>query len=209
VHWLESFLRHALTQWGYWAVLVALLGESAGVPLPGETALMLASFVAHKSGKLEIGWVIVVGIAAAVAGDNLGFWVGRKLRGRLIRWWKKIFRMDDTDIGAAREQMQRHGAATVFWARYIFGLRTVAGPLAGMLEMEWKRFLLFNVLGAASWVTAISLTGYGFADKFTDLLGYIEKASWGITGALFATGYIIWRHQKKKYKERHHLPKAA
>lgn len=209
MHWLESVLRHALTHWGYWVVLAALLGESAGFPLPGETVLMLASFVAHKNGELQIGWVVVVGIAAAVIGDNLGFWIGYKLRGRLIRWWKKIFRLDDVDIGAAREQVQRHGGATVFWARYIFGLRTVAGPLAGMLDMEWKRFLVFNLLGAGSWVTAIALTGYGFANKFTDLLGYIEKASWGITGTLFAIGYLIWRHEKKKYREQHHLPKAA
>jgi membrane-associated protein len=209
MHWIESALRHALTHWGYWAVLLTLLCESAGLPLPGETTLMLASFVAHKSGQLEIGWVVVVGIAAAITGDNVGFFLGRKLRGHLIRWWKKIFRMDDTDIGAAREQIRRHGAATVFWARYVFGLRTVAGPLAGMLDMEWKRFFVFNVLGAATWVTAISLCGYAFAYKFTNLLSYFEKASWVITVALFAAGYLFWRRQKKKYKEQHPEPKAA
>lgn len=209
MHWVEVFLRTALTEWGYWAVLIALLGESAGIPLPGETVLMLASFVAHKTPQLEIGWVVLVGIVAAVLGDNLGFLLGRKLGRRLIHWWKKIFRMDDEDIGAARDQIRRHGGATVFWARYIFGLRTVAGPIAGMLDMEWRRFLLYNLLGAASWVATVCLTGYVFADQFANLLQYIEKASWGITAVLFAAGYMIWRREKKKYKERQHAPKAA
>ena len=209
MHWLDHIARHALVHWGYWAVLGALLGENAGVPLPGESTLMFASFLAHKSGELQLLWVVVAGVGAAIMGDNLGFLLGRKLGFRLIRWMKKVFRLDDEDIAAAKDQIQRHGGLTVFFARYIFGLRTIAGPLAGVLGMEWKRFVFFNALGAATWVTAIALTGYAFANEFSSLLDYVEKASWAIAAGLFALGYYFWRRQKKNFKQRHGQDRAA
>lgn len=69
----------------------------------------------------------MIEIGAAVMGDNIGYFLGRGLGRHFIRFMKKVFRLDDEDIGAARDLIQRHGAATIFWARFIFGLRTVAG----------------------------------------------------------------------------------
>jgi membrane-associated protein len=211
MHWFYHIVQYALAHYGYWAVLAALLAEDAGVPVPGETTLMFASFVAHKGPELKLVWVIVIGIGAAVMGDNIGFFLGRALGRHLIRFMKKVFRLDDEDIGAARYLIQRHGASTIFWARFIFGLRTVAGPMAGVLGMKWKRFLTFNALGAAVWVTTMALTGYAFANEFNSLLDYFEKASWAIAAGLFTLAYLIWRREKKKYKERQHHrpPKAA
>ena len=190
--------------WGYWAVLAGLLAEDAGIPVPGETVLMFASFLSHKPGtSLQLPWIIAVGTAAATLGDNLGFWLGHALGETLIRWCKKIFRLDDTDVGAAKQLIKRHGARTVFFARYIFGLRTIAGPLAGMLDMEWRKFLLFNFLGAATWVTMIACVGYAFANEFNTMLDYFEKAGWALAAGLFALGYFLWRRHKKKYKKEH------
>lgn len=203
MHWIYHIIRYTLTHWGYWAVLAGLLGENAGLPVPGETVLMFASFLSHKNTDLQLMWVIVAGTAAAIMGDNLGFLLGRKLGTRLIRWMKKIFHLDDADIGAAKNQIRCHGGATVFWARYIFGLRTVAGPLAGVLGMEWKKFILFNALGAATWVTSMAMIGYTFADQFETLLGFFEKASWTMAAGLFVLGYFLWRKKKKHFKERH------
>jgi membrane protein DedA with SNARE-associated domain len=209
MHWLYHIIRHTLVHWGYWALLAGLLGENAGLPLPGETILMFSSFLAHKHTGLSLLWVIVVGIGAAILGDNIGFWLGRKLGTRLIRWMKSLFHMDDEDVGAAKDQMRRHGGTTVFWARYIFGLRTIAGPLAGVMGMEWRRFLLFNALGAITWVTGMAWLGYAFADQFDTLLSYFEKLSWVMAAGLFALGYWLWHKQKKKYKQRQRAKKAA
>jgi membrane protein DedA with SNARE-associated domain len=200
---MDSFvhlIREALVRWGYLALAIGLLGESAGLPLPGETILMLASFVSYKTTQLSIVPLIFVGTSAAVIGDNLGFYIGRKLGPRLLKWLKRRFHLDE-EIAVASDQLQRHGAATIFWARYIFGLRTIAGPVAGALGMEWKRFLLYNVLGAATWVTAIALAGFFFGAKFHSLFDYIEKASWAVSGGLVLIGYIIWRREKKHYQE--------
>ena len=200
--WVAHIVRLALERWGYLALAAGLLGEDAGLPLPGETVLMFASFIAHKSDALELWAVILIGVAAAVLGDNLGFLVGRLLGPRLLKWLKRKLNMAD-DVNVAADQVRRHGGATVFWARYIFGLRTVAGPVAGALGMEWRRFLIFNALGACTWVTTISLAGYLFASEFNSLLGYVEKGSWAISLGLLGIGYIVWRREKKHYHERH------
>ena len=201
MEWLAQIIRDVLTRWGYLALAGGLLGENAGLPLPGETILMYASFVAHKSKELNIFYVILVAIAAAIIGDNLGYWAGKHFGPRLLGWLKRKFHMDE-DIVVASDQIRRHGGATIFWARYVFGLRTIAGPVAGALEMEWKRFLLYNALGAASWVVSMSLLGYLFAEEMNSLAGYIEKASWAISGGLFAAGYYLWRRKKKQMRER-------
>lgn len=197
MHWLAQIVSDLLARWGYLALAGGLLGESAGLPLPGETILMFSSFVSHKTSHLNIFLVILVGSAAAILGDNLGYGAGKHFGPRLLRWLNRKFNMQ-ADIATATHMLRQHGDATIFWARYIFGLRTIAGPVAGALHMEWKRFLFYNVLGAVSWIVAISLTGYLFADKFTSLGDYIEKVSWGITAGVFIIGYFIWRRKKKE-----------
>lgn len=208
MHWLVHMIQSALLQWGYLALVAILLGENAGLPLPGETVLMFAGFLSHKTGQLSLALIVVLGITAAVAGDNLGFAVGRWLGRRLLRWLRNKFNLGD-DIAVASDQIQRHGPATIFWARYIFGLRTIAGPVAGALEMRWKTFLLYNVLGAATWVTTVALIGYAFAGTFHSLLDYFEKGSWAISLCIFTVGYLLWRRRKKESHERAKVDNAT
>ncbi len=203
MQWIAKIVQQALVHWGYLALAAGLLGEDAGLPLPGESVLMFASFLAHKKNQLSLSIIVLVGIAAAVLGDNCGFWVGRRLGPHLLRWFKDKLKRGE-DVAVAKDQIDRHGGATVFWARYIFGLRTIAAPVAGALGMEWKRFLLFNALGACTWVTLIALIGYGFGSAFQNLLGYFEKGSWAISAGILAVGYYFWRREKKQYR-----PKAA
>ena len=203
MHWFYHAIRHVLSSWGYWAVLAGLFSEDMGLPLPGETMLMFASFSTRKGTGLHIEWVILVGIAACVLGDNFGYLLGHHFGRTFIRWAKKLLHLNDEDVGAARQLIATHGGKTIFFSRFIFGLRTIAGPLAGSLEMPWKRFFKFNLMGAAAWVTIISFVGYAFANEFNTLLGYIEKASWAIAAGLFLIGYLIWRHEKHRYKAEH------
>lgn len=200
MEWIAKIVQNALIHWGYIALAGGLLGEDAGLPLPGETVLILASFLARKSSHLSLAIIIPVGIAAAVLGDNFGFWIGRRLGPHLLRWLKDKLKMGE-EVEVAEHQIRRHGGATVFWARYIVGLRTIAGPVAGALGMTWKRFLLFNVLGACTWVTFTAMVGFVFAKGFHSFLGYFEKGSWAISGGIFAIGYFLWRREKKLYRE--------
>lgn len=161
MHWIAHVVREFLVRWGYLALMAGLMGENAGLPLPGETVLMYSSFLARKSDGMSLMLVILVGVTAAIVGDNVGFLIGRHFGPRLLNWLKRHFHLD-TQIAAATDQIHRHGGATIFWARFIFGLRTVAGPVAGALGMRWKRFAFFNALGAVCWVLAISLTAYAW-----------------------------------------------
>lgn len=200
MEWIAKIVQDALVHWGYLALAVGLLGEDAGLPLPGETVLMFASFLAQRHNELSLAIIIPVGIGAAVLGDNCGFWVGRRLGPHLLRWLRIKLKMGE-DIEVAEDQIRRHGGATVFWARYIFGLRTIAGPVAGAFGMKWKRFLLFNVMGACTWVTVMAMVGFAFANGFQSFLGYFEKGSWAISAGIFAIGYFLWRREKKQYRE--------
>src|SRR5581483_7623616 len=188
---------------GYWALLIGLFGESMGLPLPGETLLMFASFLTHKQTGLQVQWVILISIAAAVMGDNLGYYLGHRFGSTFIRWFKKLLRLDDKDINAAKNLLARHGGKTIFFSRFIFGLRTIAGPLAGSFGMEWRSFFKFNLMGAATWVGVMVFAGYEFASQFDSLLGYIEKASLAVAAGLFLMGYLIWRREKHHFARGH------
>lgn len=163
---------------------------------------MLASFLAHKSPQLHISYVIPVGIGAPVAGDNVGFWLGRRFGRKLIRWLKKILPVNDTDIASAKDLIRRRGWWAIFWARFLFGFRTVAGPAAGALGMEGKSFLQANIMGVFCWVTTIALIGYLFANALQNLLRYFETAGWAISAGLAGFGYFLSRHEKNSFEKR-------
>jgi len=161
-HHIFDLLRGALVHYGYWAVAVALLLENAGVPVPGETVLLLASFLAYAERDLQLGWIVVVGTLAATAGDNLGYAIGNYGGRAALERYRNIFRVSDVALARGERLFERYGSVAILFARFVFGMRVVAGPMAGVLRMPWKRFTVFNFLGAALWVSGISLTGYFF-----------------------------------------------
>jgi membrane protein DedA with SNARE-associated domain len=189
-HSILDLLRNAVVQYGYWAVGAALLLENAGLPAPGETMLLLASFLAYSRHELQLGWIIVVATIAATLGDNLGFalgyYGGRPLLGR----YQSVLRVRASSLQQGERLFERYGAVTVFFARFIFGMRIVAGPLAGVLRMPWRRFLLFNFLGAAVWVTVISSAGYLFGQHWHRLERAIKKLD--ITAIIFVLLVAAW-----------------
>jgi len=164
-----DFLRSAVVTYGYWAVGGALLLENTGIPVPGETILLLASFMAYSEHDLHLGWIMVVGTVAATLGDNLGFALGYHGGRPLLTRYQAIFRIQTRTIDRGEQLFARYGAVTVFFARFVFGMRIIAGPMAGVLRMPWRKFLLFNFSGAAVWVAVISSVGYFFGRHFERL----------------------------------------
>ncbi|MGB9106069.1 MAG: DedA family protein [Terriglobales bacterium] len=202
MHWIVETARHYLQTYGYWAVLFALLGENAGLPLPGETILILASFLAYQGHHLQLPWVILVGIGACTLGDNIGYWIGRRGGRPLLEKWKHFFHISDDTIKAGEEFLQRRGSVAIFLARFIAGMRIVAGPLAGVLRMEWKRFLLANAAGAAAWVTVISGAGYFFGSQYQALAGVVKQTELVIFLAVVLVALHLWRNQRKRSQQR-------
>jgi membrane protein DedA with SNARE-associated domain len=202
MHGIVDHVRYYLQTYGYWAVLLALLGENAGIPLPGETILICASFLAYQGQHLRLGPLILVGIGACTMGDNIGYWVGRWGGRPLLERWKNFFRVSDDDIMAAEDFLQRHGSVAIFAARFIAGMRIVAGPLAGVLRMEWKRFLLANTAGAAVWVTVIACVGYFFGSRYDSLIHVLKGVEIVILVVVIGVAWYLWRRQKKQWKQR-------
>jgi membrane protein DedA with SNARE-associated domain len=142
-------------------VLVAI--ESAGIPVPGETGLATAAFLAHQ-GHYSIVWVIVVAAAAAIVGDNIGYWLGRVGGRRLLERWRFTRRYAERALPPAERFFEKHGSKAVFFGRFIAILRVTAAWMAGISHMHWWLFALWNALGGILWATGIGLLAY-FAGK--------------------------------------------
>lgn len=187
-----EFLRHAVVEYGYWAIAAALLLENAGIPAPGETILLLASFMAYSQHELSLFWIIVVATTAATVGDNIGFALGYYGGRPLLTRYQSLFRVHDTTLAKGESLFARYGAATIFFARFVFGMRIIAGPLAGVLRMPWKKFLVFNFLGAALWVSVISTAGYLFGQHFDKLEDAMKRVDVLIAAAAVLIIAIWW-----------------
>jgi membrane-associated protein len=193
-----DFLRNAVVEYGYWAVGLTLLAENAGIPVPGETILLLASFLAYSRQELQLPWIIVVATIAATIGDNVGFALGYYGGRRLLERYQNFFKIPHTTLQRGEGLFARYGAVTIFFARFVFGMRIIAGPLAGVLRMSWRRFMVFNFLGAAVWVTVISGAGYLFGRHWERLVKDMKMFDIAIAAVvLFSAAILWWRHRRK------------
>ncbi len=198
--WIFQLLRGFFDEHGYLTVFVALLLENAGVPVPGETILLFASFLAFDEQELQMRYIILIGIAAATLGDNIGYWIGRRGGRPLFDRYRHLFRIPETTIANGERVFARHGHWTVFFARFVFGMRIIAGPLAGVLQMRWRTFLLFNFLGAAVWVTVISFVGYKFGEHWEQLIKIMGRVNLVIGLIAAYAAVVIWRHYRARRK---------
>ena len=193
--WLSQHLGYYFAQYGYWTVFFGVMLENAGLPLPGETILILASMMAAQK-HLNIFYVAGVAFVGAVIGDNLGFAAGRYGGRRLLVQYHKILRIKLETLEKAEELFRKRGPFTVFIGRFVAGLRFLAGPLAGTLGMPWRTFLIFNVLGALAWVSFFCTLAYFFGHAFEHFIQYANY----ILIALIAVGLIVfaWKWKRKK-----------
>lgn len=196
-HSILEFLRNAVVQYGYWAVGGALLAENAGIPVPGETILLLACFLTYSEPDLRLPWIVLVATIAATLGDNLGFAVGYYGGRPLLARYQALFRIRNRTLERGEELFARYGAVTVFFARFVFGLRIIAGPLAGVLRMPWRKFMVFNFLGAALWVTVIAGVGYLFGQHWERLQQDVRRIDLSIAILLLVGAVLLWWRSRR------------
>ena len=153
-------MTHFFTHHGLPLLLVVVMLESFGLPLPGETALIFFGVLASK-GHYNIAWVIAVTAAAAIIGDNLGYWLIGRWGGRaLFRRNRWLQRWSDRVLPGSERIMQRHGGKTVFFGRFVAILRFTAAWVAGLGRMPWWRFLFWNAAGGITWAVLVGLVAY-------------------------------------------------
>jgi membrane protein DedA with SNARE-associated domain len=196
--YILDLLRNALVHYGYWAVGAALLLENAGIPLPGETILLMASFLAYSQHELQLSWIIVVATSAATIGDNIGFALGYYGGRPLLVRYQSIFRIRPSTLERGERLFDRYGAATIFFARFVFGMRIVAGPMAGALRMPWRKFLIFNFMGAALWVSVISGVGYLFGQHWHRLERAVKRFDLGVAIVVVLAAVWVWWRKRSE-----------
>lgn len=187
-------LSTLLDQWGYPAIFVIVVLGNMGVPVPEETVLIVAGYLVWQ-GHLRLSGVLMVGVISAVAGDNLGYWLGRRYGQtpieRLARWTV----VDVERMAWMRRFVSRYGALGVFLGRFLPGLRFMAGPLAGASGLRFRPFFVANMLGAAVFVPyGIGLgyaVGYGLGSYVAEIR-HVERAV-VVGGLIGVVGLAGWR----------------
>jgi undecaprenyl-diphosphatase len=179
----------------YPALFLLIIGESGGIPLPGETALVTAAVLASQ-GKLQIVLVIVTAALAAIIGDNLGYLVSRRFGPRLLERPGLFERRRRQVLEMGEPFFERHGPKAVFFGRWILGLRTWASWLAGASRMPWRSFAVWNAAGGISWATTIGLVGYLVGSTATSAVTAV--ALFGMLTVILAVGGSLLVHRVRR-----------
>jgi len=181
-----------LEHYGYLAIVALVFVESFGVPAPGQTIIILGAAYAGQ-GHLNVVTVAVCAFVAAVTGDSVGYAIGRFGGHRLVLRFGRYVRLTPERLMRVERFMARHGPKIVAVARFIDGLRQLNGVVAGTAEMPWRKFLVFNALGAVAWVGVWTTAGYLAGDRLDEILAIALRYQWFALAALIVAvaGYAV------------------
>ena len=195
---LFEVLRQHFTSYGYWTLALTLLLENTGVPVPGETVLLFASFLSHEYKELNLALIIVVGTLACTLGDNLGYWIGYHGGRPLLERHQTLFRLSARALQRGERLFNEYGSVTILFARFIFGLRVIAGPLAGVLRMPWRKFAIYNFLGATWWVATIASAGYFLGHHWDHVVLIVTRINGVMLVGLAALIVYLWHKHRSQ-----------
>ena len=188
-------LLDLIGRYGYLAVFLGVMLESSGVPVPGETVLLLSGALAHR-GVLDFGDAVVFGILGAVVGDQLGYWAGRRGGRAFVLRWGRFVLVTPERLGRAEAFFDRHGGRAVFLARFVSGLRVFGALVAGTSRMPWGRFALYNALGGAVWATAAVSIGYFLWASISLVERWAGRVSLSLIAVLTLVLLLRWIYRK-------------
>src|SRR4051794_40391874 len=194
-----------IAAYGYWLILVMVMLESLGLPLPGETTLITASIYAGATHDLALTGIIAAAVTGAVIGDNIGFWIGEKVGYRLLIRVGPSLGITPAKVKLGQYLFMRHGGKVGFFGRFVAGFRVVGSFPAWANRMPWPRFFLFNRPGGIVWATLYACAAYGLGTRVHALAGPV-----GFASLLLATAFLVWlflfmrRHEARLEHEAEH-----
>jgi membrane protein DedA with SNARE-associated domain len=202
VHGGRKLVTHFITDHGLPLLFAAVLIESFGIPVPGETALIAFGVLASQ-GHYSIVDVIVVAAAGAIVGDNLGYWLIGRLGGRaLFQRWGWLHQYSDRVLPPAEAIMARHGGAAVFFGRFVAILRYTVAWVAGLTRMRWWRFLFWNAAGGIVWATAVGLTAYYGGKAVADAIARYGAYAGVIAAVAIVVAWLSVRLARRRLEKR-------
>lgn len=187
---MTFFSHHDLHQliavYGYWAIAFIVALESMGIPLPGETILIIgAGYAGTHGGNLAL--VILSAILGAIVGDNIGYLAGRELGAPFLKRYGSSIGVTGPRLKLGQYLFMRYGGSVVFFGRFVAVLRFLAAFLAGVNRMPWVRFLVANAAGAAVWATMVGVAAYSLGREIHKIRGPV-----GIATAVAACAALVW-----------------
>ncbi len=207
---IAAHIEPYLENYGYPVLFIVVLVESFGIPAPGQTLLITAALLA-ATGHLHIWWVLIVAFAAAVIGDNIGYALGQRGGRRLILRYGRWIGLNRHRFRRLRVYFGHYGDAFVVFARFFDVLRQLNGIFAGTVDMRLYRFVLFNALGAALWVSLWGFGAYYLGRGLNDWVGRFDTiATWlvlvviaaGILFGLYALARWLWSRYRRVRADR-------
>src|SRR5205809_3476862 len=192
-----QLIEHYMLVYGYWAVFFGVMLENAGIPVPGETILLIAGYFA-STGEFHLGLVMLIAASGAVVGDNIGFAIGHHYgRGVLLRFGRFIL-LTPKRVERMEKYFERHGNKTILVARFITGLRVFAALFAGASKMPWRVFVVYNIAGAILWSVVITMLGYLFGQSLPLLVKWVGRSGTILLIAVLVIGVVAWRIRKHR-----------
>ena len=188
--------------YGLWVLFTLIMVESMGIPLPGETALVTAALYAGSTHQISLAAVVLVAMAAAVVGDNIGYFVGRSIGVRLVARYGRYVRLDESRLKVGQYLFLRHGGKIVFFGRFVALLRTYAALLAGVNRMGWSHFLVMNALGGICWALLFGGGDYLFGVQVKRVSGPVSLLLLAAALGLIAAGFLFFRRHEKELEQR-------
>ncbi len=200
-------LQNMLANFGYAAVILFVMIECVGIPFPGETMLLLASFYAAVDARLQLPLVILCAAIGAILGDNVGYWIGSTGGRAFILRFGRFFFVKPHHLDYAEQFFAQHGNKTVFFGRFTTILRLWSALLAGVNHMPWRTFLLYNAAGGVVWATFYGLLGYIAGRLFHDNFSQIERLAstigWVASGVIVLAILVIIVIVRVRLAKRH------
>jgi membrane protein DedA with SNARE-associated domain len=197
--WIQS-LAQLPSVYSYVALFLIVFAENVGLPVPGETMVLAAGMLASRpEATLSVPGVILVTVCAAVLGDNLGFWLGREFaRARVQRGGRFLF-LTPASLKVVEGYFEHYGSMTVFFARFVTGLRVVAALAAGTSAMAWPRFILANAGGAIAWAVCMTLLGFFGGHSWQTLHRWLGRGGLIVVGSIvLIIGFpYLWRQMRR------------
>ena len=196
-----EYLTHFVEQYGYFAVALLVTVEGFGVPLPGETAVVVAAAFAAR-GSLNIVGVVISTTLGTVLGGTGGYWIGHVGGRSLLDRYGHLLRLDAKRMAKTEAYFERHGVKTVFFARFVALLRIFGSLMAGVAHMPFATFSAVNFAGGLLWAVTFSALGFLFGKNLSKLDDYLGEVGL-VMSALVVIGYLVyrWREQHSQKSE--------
>jgi membrane protein DedA with SNARE-associated domain len=183
--------------YGYWAVFFGVMLENAGVPVPGETILLVAGYYA-ASGHFHVALVMLIASTGAIIGDNIGFAIGHHYGRAFLLRAGRFFFLTPKRLKHLENYFARHGNKTILVARFITGLRVFAALFAGASKMPWRVFVVYNCAGAFLWSIVITSLGYLFGQSLPLLVKWVGRGGTILLLGAIVIGVIAWRVRRHR-----------